>query len=227
MQHFQITEETAQSCRQCCCQAAKGSPGEVDKWVLNYASVILPANAVALLQTPEFSMTRLGCGSSPDPRDDVLPELQPVTLGGTYLGDLTPLVTGANLEFALVPFTGPKSGRLTVNANGTYNYTPLNGFTGYERFFWQVSIDGAPPVIQEAILGVGVPSPPVTMLRADVIIRNPVIDNSLFLVEFPVDVSPAARVGDVWRIQVRQGYRDCNGCYYTIDCFDLTIGSCG
>lgn len=228
MQFHVITPETANSCNTCCCKSAEASPGESEKWVLNYAPLILPAHAISLLQSPEFEWEKITCES--DPRDTVLPELVSSDANATYLGDLAPRVTGGtSYSFSAVPFAGPKKGSLAISEDGSYTYTPLPGFQGYDRFFWQVSVDGKPPVIQEAVIaiGAGVAPPTIAMLRPDLAIRNPVIDNKNFTLSFALDASPAAPNGSVWRLKVKQGYRDCNNCLYTIDCFDVTVGSCG
>ncbi|WP_185152694.1 Ig-like domain-containing protein, partial [Fulvivirga aurantia] len=51
---------------------------------------------------------------------------------------------GSPLTVNTSPVTPPSNGVLILNANGTYTYTPNNGFTGIDTFEYQVCDDGAP-----------------------------------------------------------------------------------
>ena len=49
-----------------------------------------------------------------------------------------------NLSLAALPVSGPSQGTVTLNAAGTFTYTPNAGFTGLDQFEYEVCDDGTP-----------------------------------------------------------------------------------
>ena len=50
------------------------------------------------------------------------------------------------------PVTSPTNGTLTLNANGTFTYTPINGFVGQDTFRYQVCDNGTPSLCATAMV---------------------------------------------------------------------------
>lgn len=228
MQYFNIEDDRADGCDVCCCQQAKGKPGETDRWVLNYAPIVVPANAQRLVEGTRFEVEKVSNCVGDCPPGAVAPEFATTTSGEPYAGDLSDAVDveGASLVFELAPFSRPKFGKVTLDESGIYTYTPRPGVQGYDRFFWQVSINGGKPIVAEAVIGVGVTAPGVAQLTPDICLTCPQIDNKRFTVSFGLVISPAAVPGDQYRLLVKQQYRDCDCCYTRTDCFDVVIGAC-
>ncbi|MFD2574541.1 Ig-like domain-containing protein [Spirosoma soli] len=63
--------------------------------------------------------------------------------------------------------TSPVNGNVTVNANGTITYTPVNSFTGVDSFVYQVCDNGNPILCDQATVTVNVrPNPAVNQTLA-------------------------------------------------------------
>jgi hypothetical protein len=53
------------------------------------------------------------------------------------------------------------------------------------------------------------------------------VNQQYFTVSFPVKVSPAAQLCEVWRLTVLQGALDCEcQCYTHSSCYDIGIAKC-
>jgi hypothetical protein len=60
----------------------------------------------------------------------------------------------------------------------------------------------------------------INIPRAKIMVRNPTI-------QFPLEVSPAAVTGDLYRLTMRTPAMDCDGnVFYHIWCTDINIGKC-
>lgn len=59
-------------------------------------------------------------------------------------------VNGDNIIINTTPISGPTNGSVTVNANGTYTYTPNPGFTGPDQFVYEICDDGTPSLCAQA-----------------------------------------------------------------------------
>lgn len=231
MQYHNIDGGASTSCQTCCCLAATAKPGESDKWVINYAPVVLPANGIGLTEGSCFDISKQSSCEDCGGADLVHPELISTESNQTYLGNLQDAVdtpAGTPLSFSGVMFSGPKHGRLIIDESGSYTYTPHAGYVGYDRFFWSVSINGGKPVIAETVLGVGDVLPPaLSQLTPDLKITCCRVDNRQFTLTFVLETSPAAVPGDTYRLTIKQGIKDCDCCWDSKDCFDITIGACG
>jgi hypothetical protein len=68
-----------------------------------------------------------------------------VTITGNLLAnDFDP--DGDNLLINTTPVSGPSHGILTINADGTFSYTPDPGFIGTDSFIYEVCDDGTPSI---------------------------------------------------------------------------------
>lgn len=67
------------------------------------------------------------------------------------------LATGTGpLTVTTTPVQAPANGTVVLNANGTYTYTPTNGFTGNDRFVYRVCDSGNPAICDEATVTISV-----------------------------------------------------------------------
>jgi gliding motility-associated-like protein len=82
--------------------------------------------------------------------------------GETYTGtSLLNNVTdpdGDNLTVNTTPVSGPDNGTLVINPDGSYTYTPDNGFTGSDSFVYQVCDDGTPSECATAAVNITIES---------------------------------------------------------------------
>lgn len=221
-------------CTTCCCQPASGMPGEVNKWSINYAPWSVPLGGRGLTGKHVFDIS---------PRvDPTAPAEAPLFVTGTMdidddteiSGDLFPpgAEYPAGAVFAVLPGYEPANGSLSINAStGEYVYTPASSFRGRDGFFYSVTVPGSAPLIGEASLAVqfgGLPVVNSAPSPAIVIPDGQVITNAQYhTVTFPIEFSPAAVPGDVYRLTVRQQAMDCDSFYWHAMCIDITVGKCG
>lgn len=223
-------------CNSCCCQQAYAKPGETNPWMINYAPWVANMSGPGLVPTPSFEITKL---TSVAPGGTNLP---PVNRDYSFIGTIDTEIDGVvstnavdpeaqALSYELVNLYGPFNGSLQFNPNGTFTYTPFPSFTGYDSFFFKTKDGVNAPVINKVQLTVNptaptpaLVAPPVIPLvhvpRNKVQVRTPVIT-------FPLEISPAAVTGDIWRMTVRAPAMDCDGSnFYHVACWDITIGKC-
>lgn len=227
----------ASACGSCCCERLSARPGETNKIAINYHTWVSPIGGRGISGTPAIVVKNitpvpsLAPANQPATNTDYSPS---VAMGGTLNGTVATNAADPEsqpLTFAHLPLYGPRYGTLVFNANGSYVYTPRAGFTGYDAF-WFSTTDGVnKPAINRVAITVNPPSPapalpapsalpPVWIDPNRVAVRSPVL-------EFPLQVSPAARPGDLYRIELVQAAVDCDGVIYEHQsCFDVTIGTC-
>ena len=73
---------------------------------------------------------------------------------------------GDNLTVSTTPVTPPSNGTVILNPDGTYTYTPEDGFVGTDTFVYQVCDDGSPVICDEATVTITVNStngPPIAV----------------------------------------------------------------
>lgn len=226
------------SCDKCCCETLAMRPGETNLMVLNYAPWALPLLGKGLGCTPQFDLQQIqACpipsgSNTPPVANGPLSYTTPLnTLVNISLGTSITDPDGDPLEFSLVPLYGPYHGTLSNLGilDGAGTYTPNNGFTGYDRFFVSVSDGVNKPVMFEVVIGVGVTEVPATAFTPSVKIPPDRIsvDQRMYTLSFPIEISPAAKPCEVWRLTVRQNAYDCNfNCYWHVSCYDITIKQC-
>lgn len=220
------------ACNTCCCVPIVVHPGEIEQVKLNYAGWVLPMGgrglSVNTVITIEKTIVPEPSGGNQRVTLDVYED---DTLINTPLAST--LATSAHdpdadtLHFRLEGLYGPNNGEIIINDVGTFTYTPNPGFEGVDRFWWSVSDEHNPRVVQEAIISVGT-SPAAT--PRDVIVipnRRRQIDTTWQTLTFAVDVAPSAVLGDIYRVNVRQQALDCDcNPYYHVSCWDFIIGKC-
>jgi uncharacterized repeat protein (TIGR01451 family) len=79
-----------------------------------------------------------------------------VLLNDNVLSGTAPLVVSTT------PVLSPANGTLTLNANGTYTFTPTNGFVGTTLFKYRVCDSSSPALCDTATVSISVVDPTVT-----------------------------------------------------------------
>lgn len=227
MHSFTVNARNADACNTCCCEQLSGKPGETDKVIVNYAPWSAPIGGHGLAHDTVFSVERLGNPATPV----VSNGFGRTVTGAPFNGDLAALFPnpdGDDAKFAIDPLFGPSSGEIALSADGKFVYTPSPLFTGIDRFFWNVNGDMAEFVIAVDLNAQTQQKQPAFTAPVSVAKKSVGIDSRMHILGFLLSISPAAVVGDVYRLTVKQGTRDCDGnTSFHISCFDVTIGACG
>lgn len=237
MMHFNVDdfEPQTQSCVKCCCEKLSLSPGTTSKVSVGYATWAVPIGQLHCI--PQFMLERMDTcpvpvsgNVPPAPNDGMARFTTPVDTSIDD-GDLKTEISDPEddpLTFKALPLYGPKHGKLILNADGTFTYDPFAGYKGEDRFFISVSDGVNAAQIIEVDVGVGVDptnSQPTPHVSVDP--TGAVVDQRWFSVSFPITVSPAAQLCEVWRLTVLQAALDCDCvCYTRSDCFDIRIAKC-
>src|SRR5205807_1685937 len=58
------------------------------------------------------------------------------------------------------PISGPSHGTLTLNADGSFDYTPANGFAGDDTFTYKANDGTSDSNVATVTIHVGIPAPP-------------------------------------------------------------------
>lgn len=219
-------------CATCCCSPAVARPGQTDKWTIDYAPWSIPLGGPGITTNTQFSIElRDGCPQPAADQPSVDAALFQTPVNVNLSGDLSTAVDnpGSTNIYSLVTFGGPQHGSVTVNEDGTFEYKPAAGYNGFDNFWWQVEVDGGKPLIAEAVIGVGSAGMPTAanVTPAVAIVKNSEqINTNLQSLSFALSVSPAAAVGCVYRLSVKQQAYDCDNSYTHLSCFDIRIGKC-
>jgi hypothetical protein len=233
MLHFTVSDSEAVSgCVKCCCENLALKPGTISKVSVGYASWAVPIGQLHC--TPQFMLEQME--TCPVPTGGNLPPRAVaevafyVGVNGHLDGDLTTMVKDPEdevLKFKLLPLYGPAHGKLVFDPSGVFDYDPVQNYKGEDRFFASAS-DGVNSFIFEVRIGVEMDPYKVTKTPTVSVVADGVqIDQRYYTVSFPIKVSPAAQLCEVWRLTVMQGALDCDcTCYARNDCFDIKIVKC-
>ena len=66
---------------------------------------------------------------------------------------------GDNITVNTTPITPPSHGSVTLNADGTFTYTPATDYTGTDTFVYEISDDGTPSKSDQATVTITIYSP--------------------------------------------------------------------
>jgi Big-like domain-containing protein len=237
MWYFNVADQSAQmvdGCVQCCCQTISLKPGTTSKVTIGYATWSIPIGRLHCI--PSFVLDQMqtcpvapaGANLPPRPASKVAFD---TAMNTTLTDDLSTQVTdpeGDPLTFKWLMANGPSHGKLTLAADGSFTYVPDTTYVGADRFFASVSDGINPAVVFEIIVGVGTPSADIASTPSVGVDPNGVqIDYRMHTVSFPIKISPAAQLCEVWRLSMAQNAIDCDCyCYNRTDCYDIRIAKC-
>lgn len=219
----------------CCCFQANAVPGEINKWRLNFSLWVLPIGGRGLISPVSITFEKLNAevvasGNLP-------PVVADVYFSTPHNTNLVSTLTATDPEAAALTFavvgTGPQYGKLTAfsPATGAFTYAPPADFNAIDTFAFTVS-DGVNTVTRQvkiAVQGASGNNLPLTetnpfpVLRVDpnkVKIVSP-------LIEFPLEVAPDAKPGDIYRMTLVASAMDCEGTVFRhSSCYDIVITKC-
>ena len=122
---------------------------------------------VTVLATPASTNANL----PPTAMDDAVQVLKSTSITGNLgLNDTDPNA-GQTLTHSLL--TNPTRGIMSLNANGTYTYTPNAGFTGTDQFLYKVCDNGNPTLCDTATVYITVYEFPCITLTLKVLLEGP------------------------------------------------------
>jgi Bacterial Ig domain len=232
MYHFTVEniEASVNGCQTCCCEKLSLKPGTTTKVSVGYAPWAVPIGELHC--PPQFMIEQMA--TCPVPVGDNMPpaavsEVKFSTPMNAQLdNDLTVMIQDPEavaLTFKLLQLYGAKHGKLTLQPNGAFTYMPISNFVGEERFYVSAS-DGVNSVVFEVMIAVGI-DPAAMAPMPHISIGPAVIDQRMYIVSFPVTMSPAAQQCEIWRMTVLQNAIDCDcNCYNRTDCFDIGVAKC-
>lgn len=229
--YFMLDEKSTDACNSCCCQTVTGQPGEIDRWTLDLANWAVPIGGkgiseivanVELLHAPTPSAPQASNGAVTSPFNT------PTSI------DLTQFVADAGdaPKFRIIPFYGPKHGKIVIDpATGIVVYTPTNGWAGYDHFYFEVA-DGAKKSVAQVIVGTqpqvgNLPTQPQFTPHVQVPDERIDLMRQAFVANVAVIISPAAVIGEIYRITIKVTTLDCDcNPFVNLSCYDLRIGKC-
>jgi hypothetical protein len=233
---YQIIDPNTQNgkgCSTCCCTELSGRPGETSPLTLDYAVWSVPIGGRGLSETA-IDIEKIHSPAAPN-GVSVAPASGTTPFNTPLVGTVATAVTNPDalpLQYSLLPFDETAHGSLLLDANtGAFTYTPKTGFAGYDRFFFEVAQENSKAVVGEFVIGV-VPQVgvlPAVRFTPDVQVPGSrvVVNRTMATVRLGIAISPAAPIGAVYRMTVKQTTLDCDCMTYShISCYDLVIGKC-
>lgn len=233
MLNFTAAHDDTSACNTCCCEKIYGTPGTTEKVQIDYAAFSVPIGSLqcgtqfALEQVQTCPLPATGAPTNTDYQKDTLVST-PTTID--LSAGLLPI--GAVVTYALVPFQGPYSGTASL-VGSSLTYTPTQNFTGYDTLWYKMTDADGNVIIKQVSIQVRLATSAVALRELTPAIIIPTAANAdvnarMHSMSFPLNITPRAQVGEVYRLTVRQGATDCNyeGCYFTNKCFDIVIGKC-
>lgn len=218
--------KSVDACGTCCCESIAARPGEVNGVLISYAAWAAPLGGHGLTNETTFEFE--GVSVSPPLVDSAFARTVMNTPLAGNLTALFPNPEGEPVEYEILDLYPPAGGIVELGANGAFTYTPTPLFTGIDRFWF--SINGN---IGEFVIAVDpsaeqpIPQPPFTP-AVYVPVKGRGVNSQANTLRFMLNVSPAAKPGDVYRLNIRQVAIDCDGNKYVhVSCYDISIGSCG
>jgi VCBS repeat-containing protein len=220
------------SCGECCCLDAYSAPGETNKWTLDYAAWVSGIGGKGLVQPLRINIHKLNNDDVGDFPPTSINEFVNTPYQTVYSGNVVANDPESQPLVFSVPYDqGVKNGTLAFNSDGSYTYTPMNNFFGYDWFVVNVS-DGTNITRKTVTIGVnpavGAPvAPKLQQLPSIVSINNSNISIKKDQIVFPLKVLSDAIIGDIFRMDVLATAIDCDGIEYTHkSCFDIRVIKC-
>jgi hypothetical protein len=95
---------------------------------------------------------------------------------------------GAVLTYNTTPITAPAHGTVTINANGTFTYTPTAGYIGSDRFVYLVCDNGSPSLCDSATAVVtmyALPNLPPVVVKSPIVTAEDSTTTTCFAITDP------------------------------------------
>lgn len=230
------------SCAVCCCEPIIMRAGEMNSLQLNYAPWSLPLaqGGPGVVPFTELSIeadnstcpTGLIDGFEPPngPNQNVAAAISPAVTVIDLSALLQPV--GNAFEVRALPLYGPLYGTLVDVApmlDGHWEYTPANGFVGYDHFFYEIKDAQGRKAVRYVNITVGAPStldtnPPRLGLYIDPMKIK--VDTVMQTVSMKLQLGPDAQQCQIFHVTVKQPARSCDDVYEHLSCFDVRVGKC-
>ena len=108
---------------------------------------------------PTNHLELMAMSSEIDANDDInQTEVNNPVVGNVLTNDN--VLNGDNLIVTTSPVTLPSSGSVSINADGSYTYTPNSGYSGDDAFTYEVCTDGSTVVCDTARVSLQIFAPP-------------------------------------------------------------------
>jgi len=236
MKYFTIdTENNNAACDSCCCPRVAVSVGEDDDVSVDFYAWSGPIAPLGLEKNFVFDVELIKTAGAPGEPANVDKDFTTqinITLNGSLATDASDN-EGDALTYSAVALYGPDKGILSVNpTTGAFTYVPNLGCVGYDEFWFETSDGISEPVRNRVTLRINDPAlaplPPhadrVSNLYAD---QRCVRVVDMHTLAFSYKVSPAARVGEVYRLKWRQPAIDCDlKRKHKVSCLDFEVRKC-
>ena len=127
---------------------------------------------VALVTIYVYPDDNGGANNPPLAADDaqITEQGMPVS-GNLAVNDKDP--NGDPLTYATTPVSGPAHGTVTIQSNGTFQYTPAAGYSGPDQFVYSVCDNGTPPLCDVATAYITVMPTNRLLLQIRMILQGP------------------------------------------------------
>jgi hypothetical protein len=230
------------ACDTCCCTPIGLRLGETNLMNINYAPWSVPIAPPGIVPTLEFSVTHNESTCPTGAVDGFLPPTNTnyllTTPAGTVLsvdlaGNAAP--NGNAFTFEIVQLSGPHRGTLTQTGNpgdGTFDYAPSGGQTGYDYFSYRMTDAQGRSVVRTVQVSIGAHADRPNLARMSLVpfidVTRIKTDQRLQIVSFPIFMPLSCRPCDEYRLTVRQPAQDCErNVYNHLACFDIRCRDCG
>jgi hypothetical protein len=223
------------SCSTCCCVGVPARKTEQGVVQIRYAPWIMPqGNGARLIDRNDFIIEKTVSNDPVVPSGGamlVAANAQQLLLVDTPdTIDLSTLISGASgpVTISIVSLAGPEHGVATI-AGTDLTYTPASGYKGLDRLYYRVQEDDSNRyVVGQITYRIGQPiATQVAPLLEPVYVSDPIVDSNRHEMSFMLHVTEQARLGEVYRLTIRQYSYDCNGrTTYHESCYDIAIGKC-
>lgn len=218
--------KSGDACGTCCCESIGARPGEINGVMISYSAWGAPLGGHGLINETTFEIEGVSVTAPL-----VNSSFERTVMNTPYTGSLSglfPNPEGEPVEYEILELYPPRGGIVELGENGAFTYTPSPLFTGIDRFWFSINgnigefVISVDPSAQQQI-----PEPPFTP-AVYVPAKGRAVDPRAYTLRFMLNVSPAAKPGDIYRMTIRQVAIDCNGNKYVhVSCYDISIGSCG
>ena len=232
-----VNQQLAADCNACCCAQIKHKlpPGTLEGVTIDYTSwsAGIPGHGLkdSLIELEKLGTPLGTAGNQPPVNVDY--EFN-VDTGVALIDNVNSGASDPELDpltYAILAPYGARHGVLVFNTDGTFTYTSANGFIGCEEIYFTTT-DGTSTIVNRLVILVnaagGAPLPSKPAKGGVYIDTSRVkIDKPWHLVRFPLEITPAAAPGDVYRMTVHTSNLDCDGnCHLIKCCWDLTVSKC-